>query len=121
MEDFLCLHALDGLDVLVSLEKELVDLEAELVDLEVELVDAHVPGKSSLGLHREELLVVDELVGLGWLRLDLNLEGLVAPQVVELLVVVVINVVPRRLVHLDVVVHAPLVLVAIGVAVLVLA
>ena len=77
-------------------------------------------GKSFLELRREVLLDVVELVGLDWLRHDLNLEGHVAPQVLELHVVVVLDVVPRRLVHLDVVALAPLVLVVIGVAVLVL-
>ena len=50
----------------------------------------------------------------------MNLAGHVAPQVLELHVVVVLDVVPRRLVHLDVVSLAPLVLVVVGVAVLVL-
>ena len=99
-----CVLALDGLDVLVSHEEKLVYLDEELVD-------AHVLGKSFLELHREVLLDVVELVGLDWLRHDLNLEGHVAPQVLELLVVVVLGVVPRRLVHLDVVALAPLVLV----------
>ena len=78
-------------------------------------------GKSFLELRREVLLDVDELVGLGWLWLYLDLEGHVAPQVLELLIVVVLGVVPRRLVHLDVVALAPLVLVVVGVAILVLA
>ena len=115
-----CLLVLDGLDVLVSLEEELVDLEEELVNLEEELVDAHVLGKSFLELRREVLLDVVELVGLDWLRHDLSLEEHVAPQVLELHVVVVLDVAPRRLVHLDVVALAPLVLVVIAVAVLVL-
>ena len=38
------------------------------------------------------------LVGLGWLRLDLNLGGLVAPQVLEFHGVVVLYIVPRHLV-----------------------
>ena len=108
-----CLLALDGLDVLVSHEEELVDLDEELVD-------AHVLGKSFLELRREVLLDVVELVGLDWLRHDLSLEEHVAPQVLELHVVVVVDVAPRRLVHLDVVALAPLVLVVVGVAVLVL-
>ena len=41
-------------------------------------------------------------------------------QVLELHVVVILDVAPRRLVHLDVVALAPLVLVVVGVAVLVL-
>ena len=49
------------------------------------------------------------------------LGGHVALQVLELHVVVVLDVVPRHLVHLDVVVLAPLVLVVVVVAVLVLA
>ena len=111
-----CLLALDGLDVLVSLEEKLVYLDEELVDLD----DAHVLGKSFLELRREVLLDVVELVGLDWLRHDLSLEEHVAPQVLELHVVVVLDVAPRRLVHLDVVALAPLVLVVVGVAVLVL-
>ena len=62
-------------------------------------------GKSFLELRREVLLDVVELVGLDWLRHDMNLEGHVAP---------------RRLVHLDVVTLGPLVLVVIGIVVLVL-
>ena len=77
-------------------------------------------GKSFLELRREVLLDVGELVGLDWLQHDLNLEGYVAPQVLELHVVVVLDVAPRHLVHLDVVALAPLVLVVVGVAVLVL-
>ena len=77
-------------------------------------------GKSFLELRREVLLDVVELVGLDWLWHDLNLEGHVAPQVLELHVVVVLDVAPRRLVYLDVVALAPLVLVVVGVAVLVL-
>ena len=96
-------------------------LEEELVDLEEELVDAHVLGKSFLELRREELLDVDELVGLGWLRLDLNLGGLVAPQVLELHGVVVLGVVPRHLVQLGVDALALPLHVGVVVAVLVLA
>ena len=73
-----------------------------------------------LGLHHEELLLGHELAGCVWRRLYLNLGGLVAPQVLELHGVVVLGVVPRHLVHLDVVALAPLVLVVVGVAVLVL-
>ena len=101
--------------------EELVELVEELVELEEELVDAHVLRKSSLGLHREALLVVGELVGLGWLRLNLILGGLVAPQVFELLTIVVLDVVPRHLVHLVVVMLALPLRVGVGVAVLVLA
>jgi len=80
-----------------------------------------VTDKSSLELHHKVLLDAHELVSLGWLRLDLNLEGHVAPQVLELPVVVILGVVPRHLVHLGVVALTPLVLVVIDVAVLVLA
>ena len=48
------------------------------------------------------LLHVHELVGLGRLWLDLNLGGLVAPQVLELHGVVVLGVVPQHLVLLGV-------------------
>ena len=92
----------------------------ELVELVEELDDAHVLDRFVLELHREVLLVVHELAGCAWRRLNLNLEGLVAPQVLELHEVVVLDVVPRHLVHLGVVAHAPL-LVGVGVAVLVLA
>ena len=95
LEDFHCLLVLVELDFLGELEEELVELVEELDD-------AHVLGKSSLELRCEVLLDVDELVGLGWLRLDLNLEGHVAPQVLELHVVDVLGVVPRHLVHLGV-------------------
>jgi len=67
------------------------------------------------------LLDVVELVGLGRLRHDLIHEGPVALQVLELHVVVVLGVPPRRLVHLDVVMLAPLVRVDVGNAVLELA
>mgnify|MGYP005850754769 CR=1 FL=1 len=76
-------------------------------------------GKSFLELCRGLLLDVFELVGLDWLRHDLNLEGHVAPQVPELHEVVVPDVAPRRLVHLDVVTLASLVLVGVAVLVLV--
>ena len=67
------------------------------------------------------LLDVVELVGLGRLWHDLIHEGPVALQVLELHVVVVVVVPPRRLVHLDVVALAPLVRVDIGDAILGLA
>ena len=114
VEDFHCLLALGELLVLVE---ELVGLDEELEELD----NAHVIDKSFLEFHREALLVAHELVDFGWLQLDLNLEGHVAPQVLELHVVVVLDVVPRRLVHLDVVALVPLVLVVVDVAVLVLA
>ena len=110
MEDSHYRHPLDELDVLVS-------LEGELVYLDEELVDAHVFGKFFLELHREVLLDVVELVGLGRLRHDLIHEGHVALQVLELHVVAVLGIPPRRLVHLDVVALAPLVRVDVGVAV----
>ena len=110
MEDFQYRHALDELDVLGELVEELVELEEELDDArELEIF--------VLKFLREVLLHVHELFGLGWQWLDLNLGGLVAPQVLELLTVVVLDVVPRRLVHLDVVALAPLVRVDVGVAV----
>ena len=114
LEEVHCLHALDGLDFLVAIEEELVELDEERDD-------AHVLGKSFLELHREVLLDVHELVILGWLRLDLIREGHTALQELELHIFVVLDVVPRHLVHLDVVVLAPLVLVVVVVAVLVLA
>ena len=114
MEDLHCLLALGELEVLVELEEALVDLDEELDD-------AHVIDNSSLELHHEALLDAHELAGCAWLRLDLNLEGHVAPQVLELHVVVVLGVVPRHLVHLGVGALAPLVLVGVDVAVLVLA
>ena len=95
MEDFHCRVALVELDVLGELVEELVELEEELVD-------AHVLGKSSLEFHREALLIVGELVSLGWLRLDLYLRGLVSPPVLGLHGVVLLRVVPRHLVQLGV-------------------
>ena len=78
-------------------------------------------GKSFLELRREVLLDVVELVGLDWLRHDLNLEGHVAPQVLELHVVVVLDVVPRHLEHFSVDALALPLHVGVVVAVLVLA
>ena len=95
MEDFHCLHALDELDALVELEEALVDLDEGLGV-------AHVLDISFRELHREALLDAHELVGYAWLRLDLNHEGHVAPQVLELHEVVVLVVVLRHLVHLGV-------------------
>ena len=113
MEDFHCLLVLVELDVLGELVEELVELEEELDDAcELEIF-----------VHeflREVLLPVHELVGLGWLRLDLNLGGLVLPQVLELHEVVVLGVVPRHLVHLGVVALALPLHVGVVVAVLVL-
>ena len=50
--------------------------------------------KSSLEPLRKVLRVAHELVGCAWLRLDLNLGGHVAPQVLELLAIVILDVVP---------------------------
>ena len=91
MEDFHYLLARGELDVLVELVDELVKLDdARELDIFV------------LELHHEELLGAHELAGCAWLRLDLNLGGHVAPQVLELRVVIFLGVVPRHLVHLGV-------------------
>ena len=120
MEDFHSHHALGELEVveeLVELVEELVELVEELEELD----DACELYIVFLELPREALLVAHELGGCAWLRLDLNLEGHVAPQVLELHVVVALDVVPRHLVHLGVVALVPLLLVGVDVAVLVLA
>ena len=93
----------------------------DLVELEEELDDARELEIFVLEFLRGVLPLVQGLVGFGRLRIDSNRVELVAPQVLECHGVVVLDVVPRRLVHLDVVTRAPLVLVVIGVAVLVLA
>ena len=93
----------------------------ERVELEEELDDACEIEIIILEFLREMLLLVLELVGLGWLRLDLNLVGLVAPQVLELHGVVVLGVVLRHLVLLGVGVLALPLHVGVVVAVLVLA
>ena len=98
VEDVHCLHALVELDVLGELVEELVELEEELEELD----DARELEISVLEFLREMLLLVLELVGLGWLRLDLNLGGLVAPQVLELHGVVLLGVVPQHLLQLGV-------------------
>ena len=98
MEDFHCLHALDELHVLGELVEELVELEEELEELD----DARELEISVLEFLREMLLLVLELFGLGWLWLDLNLVGLVVPQVLELHRVVVLGVVLWHLVLLGV-------------------
>ena len=77
----------------------------ELVELEEELDDARELDKSSRGLLREVLRHVHKLVGLGRLRLDLNRVELVVPQVLECHGVVVLDVVPRHLVHFGVDAH----------------
>ena len=116
MEDFHCRLALDELDVLGELVEELVEFEDELEELD----DARDLEISVLEFLREMLLLVLELVGLGWLRLYLNLGGLVAPQVLELHGVVLLGVVPRRLVQLGVDTLALPLHVGVVVAVLVL-
>ena len=98
MDEFHCLHAFDELDVLGELVEELVELEEELEELD----DARELEIFFFEPLHEVLPLVHELVGLGWLRLDLNLGGLVSPQVLELHGVVVLGVVPRHLVLLGV-------------------
>ena len=97
------------LDVLGELVEELVELDVAR-ELEIFVCE----------LLREVLLHVHQLVDLGWLRLDLNLGGHVAPQVLDLLIVVVLDIVPRHLVQLGVLALALHLLVVVGVAVLVL-
>ena len=110
MEDLHCLLALGELEVLDELVEGLEDLAVAL-ELDIFVLE----------LRHEALLGAHDFAGCAWLRLDLNLEGHVAPQVLELHVVVVLDVVPRHLVHLGVDTRAPLVLVGVDVAVLVLA
>ena len=109
MEDFQCLVALVELGVIGELVEELVELD-----------DARELGIFVRGLHHRALLDAHELVGLGWLWLELILGGLVAPQVLELLAIVVLDVVPRHLVHFGVGALALPLHVGVGVAVLVL-
>ena len=110
MEDFHCLSFLVEVDVLGELVEELVEL-----DIARELdIFAREP-------LLEVLLHVHELVGLGWLRLDLNLGGLFAPQVLEHFAIVSLDVVPRHLVLLGVDAIALPLRVGVVVAVLVLA
>ena len=92
MEDFQYLLSLGELEVL---GEEVVELD-----------DALKLDSSSLELLRKALLGAHDFAGCAWLRLDLNLGGHVAPQVLELHVVVVLDVVPRHIVHLGVVVVA---------------
>ena len=80
VEEFHCRHALDELDVLGELVEELEELD-DARELEIFVLEF---------LHKV-LLHVQELVGLRWLQLDLNLGGLVAPQVLELHGVVVLG------------------------------
>ena len=117
MEDFHCCHALDELDVLGELVGELVELEEELEELD----DARELEIFVLEFLHEVLLLGHELVGLGRLRLDLNLGGLAAPQVLELHGVVVLGVVPWHLGHLGVDALALPLHVGVVVSVLVLA
>ena len=95
MGDLHCLHDLEELVILGVLVEELLELEEELDGARELDVVVHE-------LLREVLLLVHELFGLGWLRLDLNLGGLVAPKVLQLHGVVVLGVVPWHLVHLGV-------------------
>ena len=98
MEDIHCLHDAEELVVLDVLVEELVELEEEFEELD----DARELEISVLEFLREMLLLVLDLVGLGWLWLYLNLGGLVGPQVLELHGVVLLSIVPRRLVQLGV-------------------
>ena len=117
MDDSHCLHALGGLDVIEELVEGLVELEEEVEELD----DARKLEIFVRELLREVLLHVHELVGLGWLWRDLHLGGLVAPQVLEHLAIVALDVVPRHLVLLGVDVLALPLHVGVVVAVLVLA
>ena len=83
MEDFHCLLVLVELDFLGEIVEELVELD-----------NAHKLDIFIRGLHHGVLLDAHELVGLGWLRLDLNIGGLVAPQVLDHLAIVALDVVP---------------------------
>ena len=113
MEGLHCLHDLEELVVLGVLVEELLELEQELDG-------ARELDKSSRRLLREVLRHVDELVGLGWLRLHFNLVELVVPQVLERHGVVVLDVVSRHLVQVGVDAHVLPLHVGIVVAVLLL-
>ena len=91
LENLHYLLALGELDVLVEL---------------VELDDARELDIFVLELHHEALLVAHGLDGCAGLRLGLNIRGHIAPQVLELRIVIVLDIEPRRLVRLDVVVLA---------------
>ena len=82
----------------LEVEVELDELVEELVELDV----AHAVGSSSLGFLLEGLPLDCAVRDCGWRWLDLILEGHVAPQELVLLVVVVEDVEPRRLVPLGV-------------------
>ena len=110
MEYLHCILALLQFDVLGELVEELVELD-DACELDIFVC----------GLNYGALLDAHELVGLGWLRLDLILGGLVAPQVLELHGVVVLGVVPHHLVHLHVDALALPLHVGVVIAVLVLA
>ena len=74
----------------------------ELVDLKEELDGARELGIFVLEFLRDVLPLVHGLDGLGWQRLDSNRIELVVPQVFERHGVVVLDVVPRHLVHFGV-------------------
>ena len=88
----------------VALGAEEVHDQLALVELEVEveLDDAHVVGSSSLGFLLEGLPLYFAVRDCSWRWLDLILEGHVPPQELVLLVVVVEDIEPRRLVALGV-------------------
>ena len=93
----------------------------ELVELAGELDDARELEIFVLEFLRDVLLHVHELLNLGWLWLDMNLGGLVAPQVLERHGVVVLDVVPRHLEHfgvdaLSLPLHVGIVVVVLGLA-----
>ena len=113
VDDFHCLLALVELEV----EVELDELVKELVELDV----AHAVGSSSLGFLLEGLPLDCAVRDCGWRWLDLILEGHVVPQALALLVVVVEDVEPRRLVVLGVDALALSLHVGVVVAILVLA
>ncbi len=97
----------EGLEALLPLGVALVALEVEVeldeLGEELEKLDgAHVVDSSSLGFLLEGLPLDCAVRDCGWRWLDLILEGHVAPQELALLVVVVEDVEPRRLVPLGV-------------------
>ena len=96
--------------LLLELVEELVDLDAAR-ELDIFVRE----------LLREVLLHVHELIGLGWLLLDLILGGVVAPQVLDLHGVVVLGIVLRHLVLVGVYALALPLHVVVVIAVLVLA
>ena len=95
MEDFHCLHALDELDGVGELVGELRELEEELDDagkLEIFVLE----------FLREMLHLVHGFDGFGRQRHDSNCVELVAPQVLERHIVVVLDIVPWHLEHFGV-------------------